>query len=135
MTARQREAVINLMSLSAGQLAQLLLGVTALCWAVALIHHPATHPALALLLDVMPPLAWAAVFTGIAGFEFGCLLRIFRPCQIAPQIRGLLALLWLFIAVSLLLSNIIAAGDVTVSLLAIWLFLRQAVRDECDGKY
>jgi len=43
-----------------------------------------------------------------------------------------LAVLWVFIAVSLLLSNIIAAGDVAVSLLAIWLFLHQAVRDDCD---
>lgn len=132
MTTHQREVVINLMSLSATQLAQLTLGITSLCWAVALIHQPVTHPALVLLLEIMPQTAWAAVFMAIAGVEFGCLLRAIRPCRFAPQIRGLLAVLWVFIAVSLLLSNIIAAGDVVVSLLAIWLFLRQAVRDDCD---
>ncbi len=132
MTARQRQAVINLMSLSATQLAQLTLGITSLCWAVALIHQPVTHPALVLLLEIMPPPAWAGAFCCISAFEFGGLLRVIRRCRFAPQIRGLLAVLWVFIAVSLLLSNIIAAGDVAVSLLAIWLFLRQAVMDACD---
>lgn len=132
MTARQREAVINLMSLSATQLAQLTLGITSLCWAVALIHQPVTHPALVLLLEIMPQTAWAGAFCCISAFEFGVLLRVIRRCRFAPQIRGLLAVLWVFIAVSLLLSNIIAAGDVAVSLLAIWLFLRQAVQDDCD---
>lgn len=132
MTTHQREVAVNLMSLSATQLAQLTLGVTSLCWAVALIHRPATHPALVLLLEVMPATGWAPVFTIIAGFEFGVLLRVVHPCRYAPAIRGALAVLWIFIAISLLLSNIIASGDVAVSLLAIWLFLRQAVRDDCD---
>lgn len=135
MTARQREAIVNLMSLSATQLAQLTLGITSLCWAVALIHRPITHPALVLLLEIMPQAAWAGAFCCISAFEFGCLLRLIRSCRFAPQIRGVLAVMWIFIAISLLLSNIIAAGDVAVSLLAIWLFLRQAVRDDCDGSH
>jgi len=132
VATHQREVAVNLMSLSATQLAQLTLGVTSLCWAVALIHHPATHPALVLLLEIMPQTAWAGAFCCISAFEFGVLLRVIRRCRFAPQIRGLLAVLWVFIAVSLLLSNIIAAGDVAVSLLAIWLFLRQAVMDDRD---
>lgn len=132
MTTHQREVIVNLMSLSATHLAQLLLGVTSLCWSIALLHHPATHPALATMLELMAPPCWAILFSLIAAFEFGVLLRVIRSRRYAPAIRGLLAVLWVFIAVSLLLSNIIAAGDVAVSLLAIWLFLRQAVRDDCD---
>jgi len=133
MSEKQKAVLVNLMTLSAGQLAQLLLGLTSLCWAIALVHHPVTHPALAILLEILSPTCWAIVFSMIAAFEFGTLLRIIRPCQCAAALRGVLAVLWVFIAISLLLSNIIAAGDVTVSLLAIWLFMRQAVRDECDG--
>lgn len=136
MSKNQKAALVNLMTLSAGQLAQMLLGLTSLCWAIALVHHPVTHPALAILLELMPPTCWAMVFSLISAFEFGSLLRIIRPCRFAAAVRGSLAVLWVFIAISLLLSNISAAGDVTVSLLATWLFMRQAVRDEdAGGKY
>lgn len=133
MTVTQRKAIINMMSLTATQLAHLLLGVAALCWAVALVSGSATHPALVILLDILPTSGWVAVFSAISTLELCALAQVGKMCRVLPYLRGAVALMWVFIAISLLLSNLVAAGDAMVAMVAIWLFLRQAVRDGCNG--
>lgn len=137
-TAAKGLAVKTLL-MPAGLFARLSVGTAALLWALLTMTYELDRPVYATMRAAMPSGCWSALFSLIALFEFSSLL--FR-CngRAMPLILGGIACVWVFMAISMLVSvsppAAGAAGEVVVAIQACWLFLRRALlNDPAHGKH
>lgn len=137
MCPTMRHAAVRMLTLPATQLARLTIGVAALLWCVLLATGSMDRPIYATMRALMPYGCWIATFAAMATFEFLTLFLKFTSNVVVPTIMGLIAMIWVFVAVSMLVSGSPiaagAAGEATVALIACWMFLRRALMDEIDG--
>lgn len=130
---------VKTLLMPAGLFARLSVGTAALLWALLTMTCELDRPVYATMRAAMPIGCWAALFSLIALFEFSSLL--FR-CngRAMPLILGAIACVWVFVAISMLVSvsppAAGAAGEVVVAIQACWLFLRRALlNDPTHGKH
>lgn len=131
-----QRAAVRFLTLPAEQLVKVAIGIDALVWCALLIAGTMDQPIYTTMTSVMPRTCWIATFAAVSTFEFASIHFCTRSCVIFPLALGIIAVIWWFIATSLLLSThgiaAGAAGEVVIALLASWQFLHRALEGD-DG--